>query len=208
MGSGRSAMGLVATLGALAVVPSALLGGGVSRAVASTCGSLSRGSGATAKGGLLTGTSFVSDGETWAVGSNTSQGTANRTLIERFNGSAWSVVTSPNQGSGNNSLNSVSMTSGAGWAVGFAQGGPYQPLALHRNGTQWSVTSSGKFAHDALFTGVDTLADGSAWAAGFQLTANRTRRTLIEHTTGGALSTVASPDDGTIATDNTLTGVS
>ena len=88
MGSGGSAMGLVATLGALAVVPSALLGAGVSRAAASTCGSLSRGSGATAKGGFLSGTSFVSAGESWAVGSNGSQGNANRTLIERFNGSA------------------------------------------------------------------------------------------------------------------------
>jgi VCBS repeat protein len=208
MGSGRSAMGLVATVGALAVVPSALLGAGVSRAVAATCGSLSRGSGATSKGGELTGTSFVSAGESWAVGSSGSQGNANRTLIERFNGSAWSVVTSPNQGSNNNSLNSVSMIPGAGWAVGFAQGGPYQPLALHWNGTQWSVASSGQFGNDALFTGVDTLADGSAWAVGFQLTAGGTRRTLIEHTTGGALSTVASPNDGTSATDNTLMGVS
>jgi hypothetical protein len=141
------------------------------------------------------------------VGSNSSQGNANRTLIERFNGSAWSAVTSPDEGSGNNSLNGVSMVPGAGWAVGFAQNGHYQPLALHWNGKQWSVTSSGKFGNDALFTGVDTLAGGSAWAAGFQLTGNGTRRTLIEHTTGGALTTVTSPNDGTTATDNTLMGV-
>jgi hypothetical protein len=208
MGSGRSAMGLVAALGALAVVPSALLGAGVNRAATSTCGSLSRGSGATAKGGFLTGASFVSAGESWAVGSLSSQGNANQTLIERFNGSAWSAVSSPNQGSGNNSLNGVSMIPGAGWAVGYAQNGPFQPLALHWNGTQWSVASSGNFSNDALFTSVDTLADGSAWAVGFQLTANGTRRTLIEHATGGALTTVASPNDGTSATDNTLTGVS
>jgi len=208
MGSGRSAMGLVATLGALAVVPSALLGAGASRAAASTCGSLSRGSGASAKGGFLSGTSFVSAGESWAVGSNSSQGTANRTLIERFNGSSWSLVTAPNEGSGNNSLNGVSMIPGAGWAVGYAQNGHYQPLALHWNGKQWSVTSPGHFGNDALFTSVDTLAGGSAWAVGFQLTGNGTRRTLIEHTTGGVLSTVTSPNDGTSATDNTLMGVS
>jgi hypothetical protein len=208
MGSGRSAKGLVATVGALAVVPSAMLGGGVSRAAASTCGSLSRESGATVKGGFLSGTGFVSAGESWAVGSNSSQGIANRTLIERFNGSSWSAVSAPNQGSGNNSLNGVSMIPGAGWAVGFAQNGHYQPLALHWNGKQWSVTSSGKFGNDALFTGVDTLAGGSAWAVGFQLTADGTRHTLIEHTTGGALSTVTSPNDGTSATDNTLMGVS
>src|SRR5690242_16974138 len=131
--------------------------GGVGRAATSTCGSLSRGSGATSKGGELTGASFVSAGESWAVGSNGSQGKANRTLIERFNGSSWSLVTAPNQGSGNNSLNGVSMIPGAGWAVGFAQNGHYQPLALHWNGTQWLVTSSGHFGKDALFTSVDTL---------------------------------------------------
>jgi len=118
-------MGLVATLGALAVVPTALLGAGVSRAAASTCGSLSRGPGATSKDGFLSGTSFVSAGESWAVGSNSSQGTANRTLIERFNGSSWSLVTAPNEGSGNNSLNGVSMIPGPGWAVGYAQNGHY-----------------------------------------------------------------------------------
>src|SRR5690242_18642329 len=177
---------------ALAVVPSALLGGGVSRAAASTCGSLTRGSGATSKGGELTGASFVSAGESWAVGSNGSQGTANRTLIERFNGSAWSLVTSPNQGSNNNSLNSVSMIAGPGSALRRARGGPHPPQELHRTGRLWSATPPGERTHAALRTTRDPPAGGSAWAVGFQLAANGTRRTLLEHTTGGALTTVAS----------------
>jgi len=208
MGKIRSPFWLVATLLALAALPSALLSAGISRAAATTCGSLNRGTGATAKGGELTGASFVSAGESWAVGDLGSQGTANRTLIERYDGSAWSAVASPNQGSGNNALNSVSMVSGAGWAVGFAQTGQYQPLALHWNGTQWSVVAPGTSTSDALFTGVDTLGDGSAWAVGFQLTAGGTRRTLIQHASGGALTTVTSPNDGTTATDNTLMAVS
>ena len=145
-------MGLVATLGALVVVPSVLLSAGVSRADAATCGSLNNGTGGTTEPGELTGASFVSAGQTWAVGSLSTATVANRTLIERFNGSAWSVVASPNQGSGNNSLNSVSMISGAGWAVGYAQNGPFQPLALRWNGTQWSTVSAGTFPGDALFT--------------------------------------------------------
>jgi VCBS repeat protein len=209
MGRSRSAVSLVVTSLALVVVPSGLLTAGAGPADASTCGSLNRSSGASGAGaGELTGASFVSASQSWAVGDLSSQGTSNRTLIERFNGSVWSVVSSPNQGSGSNTLNSVSMIPGAGWAVGYAQNGPYQPLALHWNGTQWSVVSSGSFAHDALYTSVDTLADGSAWAVGFQLTGNGTRRTLIEHSTGGAMSSVTSPNDGTTATDNTLTGVS
>ncbi len=207
MGRTRSATGLVATLGALALVPSALLSAGVS-AAAATCGSLNRGTGAPAAAGELAGTSFASGSQTWAVGDLSSQGSANRTLTERYNGSAWSVVASPNQGSGNNALNGVSMISGAGWAVGYTQSGLYRPLALHWNGTQWSLVPSGSSTSDALFTGVDTLADGSAWAVGFQLTADGTRHTLIEHASGGALTTVTSPDDGTAATDNTLMAVS
>ncbi len=208
MGSSRSAASLVVTSLALAVVPSALLSAGVSAAAAATCGSLNRGTGAPAAAGELAGTSFVSASQTWAVGDLSSQGSANRTLTERYNGSAWSVVASPNQGSGNNALNGVSMISGAGWAVGYTQSGLYQPLALHWNGTKWSLVPPGSSTSDALFTGIDTLADGSGWAVGFQLTANGTRHTLIQHASGGAMTTVTSPNDGTAATDNTLMAVS
>src|SRR6266566_9089535 len=152
MGRNRSALGLVVTALALAMVPPVLLSAGVSRAAASTCGSLNRGSGASAGQGELSNASFVSAGESWAVGDLTSQGTANRTLIERFDGSAWSVVSSPNQGSGNNTLNGVSMIPGAGWAVGYAQSGPYQPLALRWDGTKWSLASPGSSTSDALST--------------------------------------------------------
>ena len=203
-----SAVRLATALLVLAAVPSALLSVGLGRADAATCGALNRQTGAPAGEGELTNLSYVSASQLWAVGSLSSAGNANRTLIERFNGSAWSVVPSPDQGSGNDSLNGVSVIPGAGWAVGYAQAGPYQPLALRWNGSSWSVVSSGQFAGDALFTGVDTLAGGSGWAVGFQLTANGTRRTLIEHASaGGALTQVASPNDGTAATDNTLTAV-
>jgi hypothetical protein len=133
---------------------------------------------------------------------------ANRTLIERFDGSGWSVVPSPNQGTANNALNGVSVTSGGGWAVGYYQAGGYQPLALHWNGAKWSLDLPATFTSDAVFTGVDTLPDGSAWAAGFQTTAAGTRRTLIEHASGGTWTPVASPNDGgAAATDNSLMAV-
>jgi hypothetical protein len=207
MGENRSVLVLAVPLLALAMVPSALLGAGVSRADASTCGSLNHATG-PAGGGELSNAFFVSAGESWAVGNAGSALHANQTLIERFDGSAWSVVSSPNQGSGNNALNGVSMIPGAGWAVGYAQGGPYQPLALRWDGTQWSLASPGSFTSDALFTGVDTLAGGSAWAVGFQTAADGSRRTLIEHASGGTLTPVASPNDGTATTDNSLTAVS
>ena len=195
------------------LVASAVPGAGVGRADVGTCGSLSLGAGASAGGGELSDVAFVSAGELWAVGTVGAALQANRTLVERFDGSGWSVVSSPDQGSGDNGLNGVSMISGAGWAVGYARsaggafGGTYEPLALRWDGVQWSLASPAAFTSDALFTGVDALADGTAWAVGFQTTAAGTRRTLIEHASGGAWTRVASPNDGTPATDNSLTAV-
>jgi FG-GAP-like repeat len=208
MGRDRSALGLIGTLLAVLVVPAALLGTGAGRAAASACGSLNRQNGALSSGDELSNASFVSANETWAVGNVGAAQQANKTLIERYDGAAWSVVPSPNQGTGNNALNGVSMIPGAGWAVGYAQvSGKYQPLALGWDGTQWSIAPAGTFPSDALFTGVDTLADGSAWAAGFARTATGVRQTLIEQESGGTWTPVASPNDGTATTDNSLTAI-
>jgi hypothetical protein len=208
MGRNRSVLGLAGTLLAAAVVPAALLGASAGSAAAAACGSLNRQNGALASGDELSGVSYVSPSESWAVGNIGVAQKPNQTLTEQFNGSTWSVVPSPNVGTGNNALNGVSMIPGAGWAVGFAQvGGKYQPLALGWEGTQWSTSPAGTFPSDALFTGVDTLADGSAWAAGFQRTAAGTRQTLIEQESGGTWTPVASPDDGTATTDNSLMAI-
>ena len=137
-------------------------------AAASLCGSFGLVM-APGSGGELSDVAFVSAGECWAVGNVGAALHANRTLIERFNGSAWSVVASPNQGTRNNALNSVSMIPGAGWAVGYCAG-RWVSAAGAAAGTERSgrLASPGTFPSDALFTGVDTLADGSAWAVGFQ----------------------------------------
>jgi FG-GAP-like repeat len=186
---------------------------------ASTCGSLSRGSGPPVgdQGNVseFTDVSFVSAGESWGVGNSynaTLKG--NQPLIERFNGSGWSVIPSPNQNSHNSGLNSVSMVPGGGWAAGYAlEGGytglgpQYHPLALRWDGTRWTLASPTNFTRDAVFTGVDTLAKGSAWAVGLQTMADGTRRTLVEHASGGTWTRFPSPNDGTNATDNALTAV-
>jgi hypothetical protein len=202
-----SALVLVGTVLAL-TWSSGAMSGGISRAATSTCGSLSLGAGAPAGGSELMDVAYVSAGETWAVGDLSDEALhANRTLIERSDGSGWSVVPSPNQGNQNNGLNGVSMTSGTGWAVGYARQGVYQPLALHWDGTLWSLASPANLTSNALFTGVDTLPGDSAWAVGFQTVASGTRRTLIEHASGGLWTRVASPNDGTASSDNTLMAV-
>ena len=131
---------------------------------------------------------------------------ANQALIERYDGSGWSVAPSPYQSTSSNGLNSVSMTSGGGWAVGYAlkAGWKYQPLALRWDGTQWSQASPAQLDGHAYFTGVDAVTKTSAWAVGFRTAADGTRRTLIEQASGGAWSQAVSPNDGTSTTDNVL----
>ncbi len=212
MGAGRGLL----TLGLVVALPAftGAAGAGVSRASVSTCGSLSLGSGNPAGGGELSDVTFVSANESWAVGDLGSALHANRTLIERFDGSRWSVVSSPSQGTSNNALDGVSVTSGGGWAVGSAQqgggtsGGTYQPLALRWNGSNWSLASPPALPSDSLLTSVDTLTGTSAWAAGFQTSADGTRSTLIEHASGGTWTPVSSPNDGGAnATDSSLMAV-
>ena len=208
MPKGQSVLGIaVALLLAFAGVAS---GTGVSRAGDSTCGSLSSGTGARAASSEFRSVAFISAGESWAVGDVLDRGTnANQALIERYDGARWSLIPSPYQGTMSNGLNGVSMTSGGGWAVGYAlkAGWKYQPLALRWDGTQWSQASPAQLPGHAYFTGVDAVTGTSAWAVGFQTAANGTRRTLIEQASGTAWSQMAGPDDGTSATDNVLTGV-
>lgn len=79
----------------------------------------------------LLGARATSASNAWAVGSYVS-GTAQRTLVLHWNGSAWQQVKTPNPGSGS-SLAGIGATSANNiWAVGsFFNGTAEQTLALH-----------------------------------------------------------------------------
>jgi hypothetical protein len=67
----------------------------------------------------LNGVAAVSAADAWAVGDYEKSGAAQRSLIERWNGTAWKQVPSPNPSSGSNILNGVSASSATDiWAVG------------------------------------------------------------------------------------------
>ena len=96
-------------------------GTGVSRAADSARGPLISGSGAPVAGSELRAIAFTPAGTSWAVGDALDHQTGgNQALIERQDGSGWTAVPSPYQSTMSNGLNSVSMTSGGGWAVGYA----------------------------------------------------------------------------------------
>lgn len=94
-------------------------------------------------GSEFLGVTATSTKNAWAVGDTDFTNGANKTLIERWNGTAWKVQSSPNPGSKSNALDSVAATSTKNaWAVGdyhdAVTESPSRNLALHWNGSSWS----------------------------------------------------------------------
>ncbi len=89
----------------------------------------------------------TSPGNAWAIGEYYIRGgTADRTLVLRWDGAAWKRVASPNPGSSDNILRSVAATSPRNaWAVGQynnALTSFHRTLVLHWNGTAWNRVAS------------------------------------------------------------------
>ncbi len=138
----------------------------------------------------------------WAVGT-TSDGGAEQTLTEHWDGASWTVVPSPSPGSSNflGSVRAASPTSV--WAVGdFSNGGSDQPLILHWDGTAWTQQAISSPSNGDL-NGVRVVSQDDVWAVGstFQ---DSTEQTLILHWDGTAWARVTSPNPGI---DNILFGV-
>jgi hypothetical protein len=144
-----------------------------------------------------------------AVGSSfvsTADSSAERTLVERWNGKRWSIVASPNRrdavGSG---LVAVTCTSASSClAVGHSDTNlATRTLVEHWNGAGWSIVDSPNPANNPAneLRGVACPGSRSCFAVGSG------RGTLVEHWNGSSWSIPASPDP-TGATGAGLTGVS
>jgi hypothetical protein len=153
----------------------------------------------------LTGVAALSSCNAWAVGYY-SNGTADQTLIEHWNGTSWKVVPSPNPGGSASYtvLSSVATTSAtSAWAVGYySNGTAVQTLIEHWNGTSWKVVPSpdptGSSDDNALF-GVAATSATDAWAVGYDDAATPDGgegppQTLTEHWNGTSWQAVPSPD--------------
>ena len=93
--------------------------------------------GAPTDSDVLAAVSATGPGNAWAVGEDTN-GTTDRTLILRWNGTRWRTVPSPSPGT-RDELFAVAATSPANaWAAGStARGGQTSTLILHWNGRTW-----------------------------------------------------------------------
>jgi hypothetical protein len=129
----------------------------------------------------------------WAVGEYFIRGgTADRTLILRWDGTAWQRAASPNPGTADNFLRSVAVTSPANaWAVGDYNNfitrvrfSSHRTLVVRWNGTAWKQVTSpnpGGPANDISLEGVAAASAGNAWAVGDSIANGIPYRTLTLH---------------------------
>ncbi len=139
----------------------------------------------------LAGVAAVSPTDVWAVGSTSSTGAAQQTLVERWDGTSWSIVAAPDPGNtgslGGAQLTAVSAVSADDvWAVGYigslappstTAGAPStavaaQTLSEHWNGRSWSIVGvpdiaarDGVTPLDVL-TSVQAVSQDDVWAVG------------------------------------------
>ena len=168
-------------------------------------------SGVGASGAFLSAVSCRSPVDCTAVGTARDT-TANKPLIEHWNGAAWSIEPAPSIGRTlNGYLTGVScISSKSCTAVGrYFTGLSFQTLVEVRKGTAWSIVRS-----PAVSAGTNSELDAvscssvSDCTAVGHVTTTRGTRTLIEHGGGSRWSIVTSPNAGGVNDDNYLSAVS
>jgi len=125
--------------------------------------------------------SAVSATDIWAVGAF-SNGTANQTLTEHWNGKSWKVIASPSPAGPSqfDGLHGVSAVSASNvWAVGsYVSGGVKRTLIEHWNGRAWKQVGSKNPGSSNLLAGV-AATKTTAFAVG-AFTSGSANLSLIE----------------------------
>ncbi|MBG0568623.1 hypothetical protein [Actinoplanes aureus] len=156
----------------------------------------------------------------WSVGTWRDDATGRqRTLTQRWDGSAWRTVASPGTPGGNDNLTAVAGASPSQlWAVGFSAQSAYDPdspadpdrgvpLILRGDGASWSVEPVEMLGAYGHLTAVDLTGPADGWAVGSSAAGvGATPRGLILRWNGSVWLPVAVPDTGTQPVH--LTGVS
>ncbi|HET8908320.1 MAG TPA: hypothetical protein VFN11_15290, partial [Ktedonobacterales bacterium] len=141
----------------------------------------------------LNAVSAVSPSTAWAVGGSTTDGLAERSLIEQWDGSAWHLVSNPSTVS----FSSVVIVSSRDvWAVGYNRT-PRQAGFIsqfeHWNGTQWSIVPSPNANQPNNFVlSMAAVATNDVWAVGKGLSRD-IGLPLIERWNGTSWQVVANP---------------
>lgn len=157
---------------------------------------------------VLSGIAAVRPGDLWAVG-HYWDGTANRTLVEHWNGRRWSLVPSPNSSAAENVLYVPAVASPrVVWAAGTYRPAPRahdRTLIERWNGRVWRVVPSPNVpGQDNLLFGIAARGP-DAWAVGRH--DGSAGGPLAEHWDGTRWTIVPSQKVGRCACTNSLNGV-
>jgi hypothetical protein len=148
----------------------------------------------------LDGVTVLTECDAWAVGDftgDTSDGPAQGTLIEHWDGSRWKIVPSPDGGTRENRLDAVSAASPTSiWAVGWSDNGATsgeRSLILHWDGHDWTKQDSPSAGEITQVRGVSAVSPTEAWAVGVGTGGPKAAGSLILHFTGGKWHIAHSP---------------
>jgi hypothetical protein len=136
----------------------------------------------------------ISSADVWAVGVFFDPSrSANRTLIEHWDGTRWRVVDHPDVRTGYRSFTAVDASSATGvWAVGSfirRRFGTEQSLITRWDGTRWTnVAAPARFGWDAI-ADISVVSADEAWAVGNEYTGS-----FVTRWHGTAWSVVPSPE--------------
>lgn len=142
----------------------------------------------------LNAVSAVSQSAAWAVGGSTTDGLAEKSLIEQWDGSTWHIVSNPSTISFSSV---VAVSSDDVWAVGYNRtpraGFVFVSQFEHWNGIQWNIVPSPNANQPSNFVlSIAAVAANDVWAVGKDLSSN-TGLPLTERWNGTSWQVVANP---------------
>jgi hypothetical protein len=144
----------------------------------------------------LLGVAAVSPSLAWTVGVMFAANDVNRSLIEKWDGTAWTQVPSANPGHIDDALAAAAAPDAThAFAVGERRtsGNLLRPLIEQFDGTSWSVAPSPHRGTASALSGVAAIDSTDAWAVGERELASGAQAPLVEHWNGATWSVVRSP---------------
>lgn len=141
--------------------------------------------------------SALSSGAVWAVGDSYTDGLAEQSLIERWDGSAWRAIPYP---TGLSLANVLAISPNDVWASGFNitprnEHGGGVLIVVHWNGTAWStVPSPTPSVNNAFLLGMAAVSSNDVWMVGQTYPTPFVSLPLTERWDGASWKIVANAD--------------
>lgn len=140
---------------------------------------------------VLQGIDSLSSNNVWVVGSRITE-QSDTPFVMKWNGSGWSVVPTAEIGSHRVLLDVTMLSPTNVWVAGRKSNQSNDiPFVARWNGSEWATITSQTQGNSSEFHAIEAVSASDLWAVG-----DSVFQTLIEHSTGGAWTTVSSANPG------------